>query len=615
MRCFRATVVRCSRIHRNIFVTKFCYSISNIHLDLSNVRKHEEPVTRTPEVPNVHAQYARDLLLAGDNELDTQRILSPSEIMISLAADKRLKNIHDYGSVKLGFQRYKELYGNLIVPYMFRIPFDNALWPQEIHGMKLGVIASKLRRGRYYQSLRDELAVMGIKIERQKKAFDTEILIISLLRFKEIYGTILVPYSFCVPESETWPEKTRGMKLGVVASTIRRGKAYRHIRDELVSIGFNYEFQRRHHGKKLIMTALQRYKELFGDLLVPTLYRIPVDSKTEDWPKETWDMSLGSIVGSIRGGDCHLALREELEEMGFDYTSQKVEYGDDAVRLSLNTYKKYYENLHVPQGFTVPCTDMWPRETWDMKLGLVVKNIRIGRSYTSMRDELLALGLDYSMHHRYYGKDLVIMALKRYKEIYGDMHVRVGYRIPSICLNNEWPDEVWGMRLGTVVSSIRAGKSFMSYREEFAKVGFDLRKQKIHYGVSAVLAALKRYLELFGDFFVPIKFCIPSDTDLWPRETWGMKLGVVKRNVRSGRSFSMQKEGLSALGFQFRNYDKHNDERPVKPEAVRLKRSREIGPRIRVAVIDSQASKDNLELKRLRRQARADAKRDKVDAT
>lgn len=633
MRCFHPTIFRSSWVHRNSLITKLCYSVSEIHLDQSNVWRPEDPITRRPKI-----EVTGDIRYTGSNEslpVESSRrqqvvslssrkdglpLLSPKRRKKKIVIDKRPKNNHNHDLVKVAFERYLELHGDLVVPYLYRIPDDSDLWPKETHGMRLGVVASKVRRGTYYQPLKNELAIMGMNVTHQIRPLDGETLKLCLLRFKEIYGSMRVPFTYSIPNDDTWPERARGMKLGIMASTIRRGKSYKYLHDELVGMGFDYSYQKRHHGAKSVLTALKHYKKLYGDLLVPTVFRIPVNSPTEDWPEDTWDMNLGSIVGSIRGAGCYVGMREKLEEIGFDYTSQKVVYGDDSVRLALHAYKEYNGDLLISPDFIIPSNKMWPEEVWDMKLGLVVKNIRRGKSYISLREELEEMGLDYSLHHRYYGKDLVSVALTRYKEIHGDLLVKANYRIPSYAVKEDWPEDVWGMRLGSAVSSIRGGKCYVSSKEEFTSMGFDYSKQKVHYGASTVLQALTQYQKLYGNFAVPSRFCIPYDSYLWPRETWGMKLGILKRNLRNGNCYTVLREELSGLGFQYRPEEGLDDEdmllTPLKPKVIKPKRR--IGPKIRAAKIDSQAVKDKVEAKRLRseliRKAKADAIKAKADA-
>jgi hypothetical protein len=44
------------------------------------------------------------------------------------------------------------------------------------------------------------------------------------------------------------------------------------------------------YGYEKVKAAFLQYKALFGDLLVPDIFVVPV---TEDWPEELWGIKLG----------------------------------------------------------------------------------------------------------------------------------------------------------------------------------------------------------------------------------------------------------------------------------------------------------------------------------
>jgi hypothetical protein len=77
--------------------------------------------------------------------------------------------------------------------------------------------------------LRDES-----KIKLQKRA---------LLIYKERHGDMLVPKLCVVPWTNEWPEEMWGLRLGARVSCLRSGILHEDYRDELVSIGFNYDRQ------------------------------------------------------------------------------------------------------------------------------------------------------------------------------------------------------------------------------------------------------------------------------------------------------------------------------------------------------------------------------------
>ena len=68
-----------------------------------------------------------------------------------------------------------------------------------------------------------------------------------------------------------------------------------------------------------------------------------------------------------------------------------------------------------------------------------------------------------------------------------------------------------------------------------------------------VVPALRRYKELEGDMLVPRDFVVPSSSDDWPEEMWGMRLGRTVDSIRSSGTFvrghADRRELLESEGF------------------------------------------------------------------
>ena len=68
-----------------------------------------------------------------------------------------------------------------------------------------------------------------------------------------------------------------------------------------------------------VYDALVRYKELYGDLVVPQPFTVPENS--DDWPESTWGLRLGARVNAIRSQGTFVKSdplrKEELDELGF----------------------------------------------------------------------------------------------------------------------------------------------------------------------------------------------------------------------------------------------------------------------------------------------------------
>jgi hypothetical protein len=229
---------------------------------------------------------------------------------------------------------------------------------------------------------------------------------------------MLVPSRFVVPDDDIrWPEEMRGMKLGKVVTNIRCGKCYVDKRTDLVSVGFDFNRQEIGYGYEANKAALLKYKDKYGDMLVPCKFVVPNDDIT--WPKVIWGMKLGFAVDHIRRGNTYADNREDLKSIGFNFNLQKPSYGYELVRVALVNYKTLYGDMLVPFRFVVLAGDVeWPEEIWGMKLGFTVNSIRRGKSHGKNRADLVIIGFDHSPQDRFRSEEV---CRKIFEEIYSSL--------------------------------------------------------------------------------------------------------------------------------------------------------------------------------------------------
>jgi hypothetical protein len=76
-----------------------------------------------------------------------------------------------------------------------------------------------------------------------------------------------------------------------------------------------------------VYTALQRYKEIYGDMLVPQPFEVP--DKSPDWPDDTWGLRLGARVNAIRSQGTFVKntpdRKEMLDAIGFVWSPPESE--------------------------------------------------------------------------------------------------------------------------------------------------------------------------------------------------------------------------------------------------------------------------------------------------
>lgn len=398
-------------------------------------------------------EVATNELLPVQNEKPT--ILPEKKYVRKRHEAKRIR----YELVKVALLKFKELNGDIKVPQNFVIPKESNVWPEGTLGMNLGSIVHSIRGLKRYVDRRKELESIGFSFDPQRAKYGYNLVKAALLLYKEKSkrGDMHVPYNYIVEENEMWPKAMWGMKLGQIVNNIRGGN-YADRKIDLQNIGFSFDaYNSKYH---LVKLALLKFKELNGDMLVPRRFIVP---KSEDWPKETWDLKLGGNVYNIRGGTSFSDCREDLISIGFRFDSLQAKY--EIMRVSLLKYKDLYGNMLVPKGFEVPINSTdWPVELWGMKLGKKVHNVRGAKGcFSDKKDDLLSIGFVYVVRKKF-DYECVKIAFFKYRELHhGHIEIPAIYNIPQ---NDSWyPEETWGMCLGSCINRIKKGEKWPQHRK------------------------------------------------------------------------------------------------------------------------------------------------------
>ena len=145
---------------------------------------------------------------------------------------------------RLALKTYFNIYGDLEVPCAFCIPIHDHLWPENTWGLKLGNIAERIRHNGFYKEHRDVLIKMGFPFSISK-ALPWPRLQAALLKYKEVFGDLRIPFTYVVPSKSEWPKNTWGVNLGHRVDAIRRGrnKEYMQHLPELLEMGFIFRIR------------------------------------------------------------------------------------------------------------------------------------------------------------------------------------------------------------------------------------------------------------------------------------------------------------------------------------------------------------------------------------
>jgi len=247
----------------------------------------------------------------------------------------------EWRAVFLTLKLYKAAFGDLKVPSKFVVP-SSTPWPEPAWGMKLGQKVGSIRETGLYisksQKRREQLQKLGF-VWTVRASADNSITFDQIYDALTVYrteikpsGPLTVPTDFSVPDAEPWPENTRGLPLG---KSIKQLKSKAYLEDnpgaeeKLQQIGFETGKKMSANDKRFqaVYVALERYKETYGDLLVPQPFVVPTDSS--EWPEESWGLRLGARVNAIRNQGTFIKNNSErqdkLDALGFVWTPPEKE--------------------------------------------------------------------------------------------------------------------------------------------------------------------------------------------------------------------------------------------------------------------------------------------------
>ena len=394
----------------------------------------------------------------------------------------------------------------------------------------------------------------------------------ALVAYRERYGDLLVPPQFVVPAHDdevppatapppAFPEVCHGLALGRAVKALRARARRSALGAEDVAalrdMGFvlcpaEWRWER-------ALAALRAYREAHGHLRVPRGFVVPAAGPP--WPEEARGLKLGAAVGNMRSTNAqfvrgHPERRALLDELGFVWGGERDRRWSDLC-AALRAHRELRGDLLVPASFVVPAAAPWPEEAWGLNLGSSVHNIRTQESFVRGHPERRAL-LDELGFEWGAGRDrrwsALCAALRAYCELRGDLLVPKSFVVPAAA---PWPEEAWGLNLGSSVHNIRAGGDFLrgqrgaAHFAELDALGFvwDTAEQRW----SELLEALRTFVALHGDALVPAAFVVPRGEPAWPAHLWGLKLGSRASDLRAGgtlvRDRPDRRHALLQLGF------------------------------------------------------------------
>lgn len=375
---------------------------------------------------------------------------------------------------------------------------------------------------------------------------------------------ISIPKKFIIPIDDNWPKVLWGFKLGKEIKNINQRDSLKQYKYELENIGLDLNDYSKKFNIKDILKAIEIYKinnNINGLLLIPKSFIIPDNN---NWPNELKGLELGKIVNNIykyrsRMKQPKLELEKILgiefrkHKLGFEYNlSKKTKYLN--VCKAIEVYKNINNingNFCIPSAFIVPNNDNnWPEETWNLKLGLISDKIKNHSLFKEYEIELNQLGFKKNNNKFHY----IILALRTYKKNYninGLFFISPTFVVPHNDL--DWPEEIWGLKLGVITKNIRNKNIWKEHRIELENMGFDYDPKRSYFElIKNSLMIYKRINNInYNEYFrIPKIFIVPKE-ETYPIAAWGMKLGNIALHIRKHRSWYKYHTELKEIGFDF----------------------------------------------------------------
>jgi hypothetical protein len=306
--------------------------------------------------------------------------------------------------------------------------------------------------------------------------------------------------------------------------------------DVLDGVAVDMTDHRQEKWCQVFLPALHAFHSLYGHSNVPEDFVVPMASPA--WPRATWGLKLGQSIS--RSSDVERlykaqveASQTELHKLGFTWTTTTA--ADRAwasqVLPTLRVFHQERGHCNVKSTFVVPERLPWPRETWGLNLGAIVKRIRAGRSYAAQvaRDSDALLNLNFlwdSLDVEW--QERVLPALVTFADEFGDTEpLEASFVVPS---NAPWPKPTWGLALGAFLSDSQRREHFyvqiLRDAHVLDELGFAVRLSEETWE-RHVVPLLTIFSTLFPDRHeLPEAFVIPHNPP-WPRKVWGLELGKV----------------------------------------------------------------------------------------
>jgi Helicase associated domain len=246
--------------------------------------------------------------------------------------------------------------GAINIPNNFVVP-DCDPWPQSVRGLPLGRRISSLRSKSFLSAnpgAMQKLKAIGFQLDGKVAANDARFQLVydALKRYQEIYGDLLVPQPFVVPErSKDWPEPTWGLRLGARVNAIRSQGTFVNShpdRKELLDdLGFIWSPSESEHGSRRGRRRKEEMEEIAAKTraLEERSFRSAPDGDDDTFD----DDALDSLFGDSFDFD-----QDTVAHLGEDSDSDSPKWGLEGGRRLEDAAKTAEEEAQAAEEYKPP---------------------------------------------------------------------------------------------------------------------------------------------------------------------------------------------------------------------------------------------------------------------
>ncbi|KAH9156570.1 hypothetical protein AeRB84_001520 [Aphanomyces euteiches] len=297
-----------------------------------------------------------------------------------------------------------------------------------------------------------------------------------------------------------------------------------------------------------VRVARQMQKDRSDFTTLSKIFTVPAE---EPWPKHLQGQTLFSanIRCFYKTKKIDATIIDELDALCFVWDPQ--DHQRNMELLAFKTYLSLHDDLCVPSMFVVPNLDpKWPKDTWNMHLGLVAKTIR--SSWKSLPDaqRKTLIDLGFIWQDVELTADSRIAACEWFKQINGHFIVPENFVVPKD--DPAWPETLHNIPLGMIVAEMKRASHKIQPSEYVALKKLGMTFDNVDSVVwEEKIQALVIYNQIHGDLLVPSRYKVPVNETRWPKSMCGMGLGgIVSRLRRESNNVCQERYNqLKNMGF------------------------------------------------------------------